>query len=324
MKLYKRTLVLISSVALVACVTNPSTLVELAANASSAGANNGGNATGSMLGALTAGRAASSLAGGQANPETNSLPDVQTATAIQSADPGPYAKNSCKSLQGEYRKLTPKAKKLGTAAANNVATAAAVAVNPHQIKMAQIESAAATRNCALTRGDGTKYVAASIPMESSVEHPAQTQEASNAPSSAMTALSVASNLTGNGGNLGSAGAGGGVGGALLGSFLGGKNQAPAPNAASLASIGNYATMDCKALQIAYDQANVKAAPAGGGMADKVAGGGAAIGLFGALTGNRELANMAQQATSVTKGAKSADGNLQQIQMAASTKGCRLS
>lgn len=322
MKLYKRTLALISSVSLAACITNPSTLVDLAANASSAGANNGGSATGSMLGALAAGRAASSLAGDQVNAGTDPLPGTQTAAAIQAVDPGPYAKSSCKSLQGEYRKLTPKTKKPGAAVANNVETvavaAALAAVNPGQIKIAQIESAAAVHNCALTRGDGTKSLTASAPVVTPV--PAEPIP----PSGAMTALSAASNLAGNGGNLANAGAGGSVGGALLGSFLGGKTQPAVPNAASIASIGNYAKMDCKSLKNAYDQANVKVAPAQGSMVEKVAGSGAAIGLLGALTGNRELANMAQQATSVTKGTQSPDGNLQQIQMAASTKGCSLS
>jgi hypothetical protein len=84
-------------------------------------------------------------------------------------------------------------------------------------------------------------------------------------------------------------------------------------------------MDCKSLQKDYSKLNVKAVPAQGGVADKLASGGAAIGFLGALTGNRDLANVAQQATALKDGATpaGADDNLKKIQMVASAKGCSL-
>ena len=363
MKKYQLSFVLASSVMLAACVSNPPNLTDVA-NAAAGGKANTGNATGSLLGALAANAVGGNVNSGTAtNALLGSLSGGGAPAAVNSiVDPGPYAKSSCKSLQTDYRKFTPKVKQVvnvpvvnkvestattagqavgllasltgnqqlantvqqTSALTGNVrgATVDALPVNPNQLKIAQIESAATARNCAITRGDGTKYSAAPVALA-----PVQAA-APVAPSGAMAALSLASALTGNGnmGNVaGGTGAGGNVGGALLGSFLGANNQPAVPNAASLASLGAYAKMDCKALKNDYAK-NSKSAPAAqGGLSDKVASGGAALGLLGSLTGNQNLANMAQQATSVSNSTKPAGAgdNLQKIQLAANAKGCTL-
>ena len=366
MKKYQISFFLASSVLLAACVSNPPNLAEVA-NAAAGGKANTGNTTGSLLGSLAANAVGGNVNAGTATTALlGSLSGGGAPAAVNSiVDPGPYAKSSCKALQADYRKFTPKVKQTAVQAAQPVAakvesttatagqalgllasltgnqqlantvqqtsaltgnvrgaTVDALPVNPNQLKIAQIESAATARNCAITRGDGTKYSAAPVALA-----PVQAA-APVAPSGAMAALSLASALTGNGnmGNVaGGTGAGGNVGGALLGSFLGANNQPAVPNAASLASLGAYAKMDCKALKNDYAK-NSKSAPAAqGGLSDKVASGGAALGLLGSLTGNQNLANMAQQATSVsnTVNPAGAGDNLQKIQLAANAKGCTL-
>ena len=333
-------LLFVSSLVLAACVSNPpisgGDAVNLAATV--AGAN--GNVNAGMAGALTA--------------------SGQAAAPTQIIDPGQYAKKSCKFLQTEYRKLSASEKKLPpppSNATNTGATAAVQAigiigtlsgnqqlantvqqtatvtgnagrvtgepaiVDPNALKMAQIEVAANPRNCVLKRADGTKFVPTASPVMP------ESQATANPPGSqngAMTAVAVASALATGNGNMGGV-IGGNVGRGIAPSAASaavGNNQ-PYPPAAQ--PLGAYASKSCKALQSDYNKIKTQAQPAQESGTDKAAGAAMAIGLLGAVTGNQGLANSAQQAASLTSNTKTNEPNssINQIQLAANSKGCTL-